>query len=393
MSRALTQRRSGGRSQQQPIPLIVVDEGSPNRYVSSSGIANTSRSQSLRSQQPALSNPPQSSVSSIDDSEQQDSHSPSPQTSPQRDAYTKCKWCSAIVKRKALSSHTTSCPFLPLICDFIDSETGEECGNLVKGRILLAEHRQRCPFGLIPCPNAPSCEMNVSARSLPLHLENCKFAIVQCKECRTEYERTNEEDHRVRCPNVVVACPLECGEHMHRRDVPEHILKTVGSHIPRHPLPCSATTHCFPYDSSATVISLLLHYIRQLEQRTTQHPISENQTFASSSMPLQSTSASPEPQRPPQSPQSRSPIVLATEFSSSATISEGEARSALLQATQRLTELMIPDDNSERLQIFEDIQSEKERIMAAAHSFSLTREKRAFERALLDLQCRLYDSK
>lgn len=179
--------------------------------------------------------------------------------------YYRCRWCNVFVvdEAAAAATHEAECPFVPLECGGVDSETGERCAVIAKGRQLLERHRRRCPMRLVECSNA-GCHASVSLQSLSQHLHACSQALVRCVACHAEHPRSAEALHETYCPEVTVRCPLGCGAEMRRNDVPVHIRDKLLDHPPRQSHNhehVSSPLH--PADSPDVIVALLLRRIHE----------------------------------------------------------------------------------------------------------------------------------
>lgn len=210
--------------------------------------------------------------------------------------FVRCRWCSVFTvdDPDAIDEHHGECPFAPLQCDFVDTETGVRCAKVCKGPKLLAKHQARCPVRAIPCTNY--CDAAVSVQSMARHALHCSQQQVRCSACGDKFTRSAEDEHATHCLEVLVECPLGCGEELRRGEVPAHIRDRAMTHLPRvpfrhnHPVD---TQH--PLDSPTVVYSVLLSRLHDLakEVRRDEESAQRRRSAAAPSAPSPSTTSDP----------------------------------------------------------------------------------------------------
>jgi hypothetical protein len=145
--------------------------------------------------------------------------------------HSKCRYCSVLVPWQGLEAHQSECALAPVRCPLVDSETGAPCALVCKGRELLQDHLQKCGSRTRRCENR-GCGKLVSVQSTAHHLQHCSFERIRCPSCHGMILRNEESTHGSVCPQVLVVCPLGCGESLRRGDINAHMHNTIATHRP-----------------------------------------------------------------------------------------------------------------------------------------------------------------
>ncbi len=136
------------------------------------------------------------------------------------DARLSCAWVGRL---ESLEAHRKECPCEIVTCNF------PACGAKM-ARQYLSQHEQVCRFALRKCELG--CEALVVRLNYDEHLLECPERAAECKLCEWRGpQRLLLEDHSKVCHGAVISCDV-CGEQMVRRDLSNHVMNMLGTHVP-----------------------------------------------------------------------------------------------------------------------------------------------------------------
>lgn len=174
---------------------------------------------------------------------------------------TNCEWCRAVLPVRELEYHLKNeCRIAPMTCDAIDTEfPSTRCTFKCKGAEAMKNHRARCQYQAVDCPNG-LCKVTNSRRSAGVHAEVCPYHTLTCPLCKMEFYRMDQDYHLSVCNKKEIACPLGCGQKMARQDLPKHLEREYMMHSHE----ALVAKDYLPVDHPSMVYAVLLKELKSL---------------------------------------------------------------------------------------------------------------------------------
>ncbi|XP_019619276.1 PREDICTED: TNF receptor-associated factor 2-like [Branchiostoma belcheri] len=140
-----------------------------------------------------------------------------------------CKWEGVV---RHLMEHLAECDYEKITC----INAGQGCVATICRKNLANHLQSDCDYRPVTCQ---WCEETTPHKDMKAHKRTCPSAPVQCDWCSKKgLTRAQLQEHQHpetgNCPNMKIACSFEllgCKERMEKRQLTEHLKKTVQPHL------------------------------------------------------------------------------------------------------------------------------------------------------------------